>query len=193
MGVFNKITPMGMPYPPEDYPNPVVLVRPIVHTLFAADATGTVDMKSPEAVAEFAESVGDGQTKAWILANKDEYLRALTDGLEVKRYRIILSFDDGSSIVMRESDDLESIKKYGAELHQGWKQNGFTLSARTDKGVDVGRIVRNSDGTDEFMVQLIFRITPIPARQYTPVEKQRYPSETDIDLQRKEGGTPNVG
>jgi hypothetical protein len=187
---MNKLTAIGIAYPPDQYPNPVCIPRSYIHTLMAAELHSGVDMNDPQAVAAYAENAGDATTKGWILATPEEYLRGLTDGFEVKRWKIQLEFSDGTKLVMRESEDLEAIKAYAAEVHQHYKQTNHTLQRRPDKGVDIGMMMQNSDGETEFRVFCVFRVAPIPARQYTPIQDQRYPSEVDRKLQEQEGDPP---
>ncbi len=184
MPTINKVSPLGIAMPVDDYPNPVLLPRAILNTFYQANADSDVDMDSCEAVSTFLQSIGAEPAHQWITGNRAEYERGLKDGFEVCRYRIALHYTDGSETILREDEDITRIRDYAAELQTAYQQKkGYQLRKREDKGTDILCTVKDAEGTSKLHSLCVMRVTKEKARDYIKVKSQKYPSDTDTRMQ----------
>lgn len=186
---FNKITPLGIAFPKEDYPKPVLVTRAVLMALYELEQSEAASLEDHVAVMEYFKRAGNDEALDWMRANPDKYNAGLgigvdaPQGFEVKRYRVALEYEDGTRTILREEENLANIKRYAADVQSGFKQRGFVIVERPDKGVDVGRNIPNAEGGVDFRQFMVFKVSVIKARDYTPIKDQRLPSATDKELQ----------
>ena len=188
---INRITIIGTAYPPEQYPNPVLVTRKVYLFLQALDQSELVDMSNlSDVMAHISnlEKTDDNTVLLkWLETKPEDYLRGIGGGgFEIKRYSCFLTWEDGTRTVFREDEDSSVLVRYADEVKQNFVARKYILGPTDDKkGTLVSREVRDPQSGQKVLKRYCeLRVKMIPARNTTSAETQRYPSPSQVALEK---------
>jgi hypothetical protein len=194
-GVINRITVIGTAYPPDEYPNPVLVSRGVLLLLKEIDDSEEVDMASANSIVQYCtDNPSEAATELTNLIFKkpEDYLRGVSgDGFEVKRYRVFLHFPASAQrpetrVVLREEEVAPAAIRYADELKATYIARKYVVKATENgKGSGIWRDVRDPV-TGEMMQRLYCElwVRVIKARESTPIKEQRYPTPEQEALEQ---------
>lgn len=158
----------SLPKPGDDLTKVVRIPRELYKHLTSVITRCTSDYPAYEETLDVAK-LNQQAVQEWLEKPKGRelYERGMKHGFNIKRYRVSLWWEDGTTLKLMEQEDAAACKKYTDNLIAGKRERGYWV-ALNDDSPPVPCVYKSEGG--EFMCKIILAVVTDNDAHFAPTQ-----------------------